>query len=171
MATAGIRNPAGAVSVCIAQVLGSFVPSVCAAQDDSPLPQGWDCLRCALDEGWSLDMRIGPAASIDGAFEFGDSTGVYDTGGFLFADLFGGFRDADGRYASLEAWSRGTSAFGAFAEGGRQGVWQTHASVQSIPRYLFDTTMTPFLRSSDSRLTLPADWIRAPATHHRRTRS
>jgi MtrB/PioB family decaheme-associated outer membrane protein len=38
------------------------------------------------------------------------------------------------------------------------------ASYQSIPRRVFDTTVTPYLGNGTAQLTLPSNWVRAPTT-------
>lgn len=151
--------PRALAAVCAA------LPAAAAQQSGGEAPFAeWECASCAVIDGWEIVFESGPAWVPDDDFRYGDYTGLDRSGVYLLGDLFARYRDADGRYAIVESYSRGESAYGVFAEAGRQGVFDVTASVQSIPRRFFDATLTPFADAGGANLTLPAGWVHAPTT-------
>jgi MtrB/PioB family decaheme-associated outer membrane protein len=134
------------------------------ASGNPAVPSSWLCERCAGWPGWNLDLTLSPAYVADDAYRFGDYTGLDETGAYLFGDLLLGYVDDQARYLRLDGFMRSPEFTNLSLETGRQGVWEIRGGYQAIPRRFFDATVTPFLGSGTGRLSLPADWVRAPAT-------
>jgi MtrB/PioB family decaheme-associated outer membrane protein len=135
-----------------------------AGQAEEAGERGWACRSCPSAEGWELDIDLGPAYVNDDAFRFGDYTGLDEKGWNLFGDLFGRYWSDDASYMVFEGYSRGPDSNALFVKGGKQSLYELRASYQSIPRRIFDTTVTPYGGNGTSQLTLPPSWVRAPTT-------
>jgi MtrB/PioB family decaheme-associated outer membrane protein len=132
--------------------------------DASDAPEEWRCDRCAVPEGWELDLTFAPAYVMDDAYRFGDFTGLDEQGGYLFGEFFGRYRDGDANYFSFDGYTLSPDATAVFLKGGKQGVYRLRGSYQSIPRRFYDETVTPFLGNGSDTLTLPSDWVRGSNT-------
>ena len=134
------------------------------AQAEKRVPPEWTCRLCLTAEGWEVDVEGGPAWVDEDAYRFGDYTGLDEQGAYLFGDLFARYWNEDAEYLVFQGYERGPDANALFVKGGKQSVYELRASVQSIPRRIFATTITPFDGNGTDRLTLPASWVRAPTT-------
>jgi len=145
----------------LATLLALSVPGgpALAAPDTS----SWKCERCPFEKGYTADTEVGATNVGDDAFRHGNFTG-YDESG-VYPNL-----DGQGRYAGdgyqlkwmAEDLGLDSRVFG--VEGGRQGTFGFDLGYQEIPERVFDTTVTPYVRSGDSLLTLPSGWVDAFST-------
>ena len=138
------------------------VPGLVQAQDS--VYENWACQRCLSAAGWEFDIDGGPAYVTDDAFRFGDYTGLDEQGFSLFGDIFARYWGEDASYLLFEGYTRGQDSSALFFRGGKQSVYEVRASYQSIPRRVFDTTVTPYRGTGTGQLTLPPNWVRAPTT-------
>ena len=143
--------------VLLAATLGNL-------EADDELTRDWNCERCALAEGWELEIEVGPAYVSEDAYRFGDYTGLDEDGIFLFADVFGRYWGEDAQYVNLEGFSRGKDAGAFFIEGGKQGEYELRASYRAIPRRFYDSTVTPYRGNGSDQLSLPPGWVRGSTT-------
>jgi MtrB/PioB family decaheme-associated outer membrane protein len=143
-------------------VLLAVVSGVASAEDLAP--QDWVCRSCPSVAGWELDIEGGPAFVNEDAFRFGDGTGLDEQGAYFFGDLYARYRTEEAGYLVFEGYARGPDANALFFKGGKQSAYELRASVQSIPHRIFATSVTPYNGNGTDRLTLPANWVRAPTT-------
>jgi MtrB/PioB family decaheme-associated outer membrane protein len=156
------RNRVTCVRFASTLLWASFAAArVQAAEPDT---SGWTCELCAPSAGWEMDVEAGPGYVSDADFRFGDYTGLDDDGFYLFGDAFARYWGDDAHYMRLDSYRLGQESRALFLEGGRLSSYQLRASYQGIPRRIFDTTSTPYRGNGSDRLTLPADWVRAPST-------
>ena len=129
-----------------------------------PGPRNWPCSRCADLSGWEFDITAGPAYGDPDDYRFGDYTGIDDTGVYPFSDFSGSYRGSDASYLLFEGYTRSADASAVFVKGGVQSRYELRASYQTLPRRLYDTTLSPYNGSGGTSLTLPADWVRGSTT-------
>ena len=131
---------------------------------EAPAPRDWTCGRCPSVVGWELDIEGGPAFVNEDAFRFGDGTGLDEQGAYFFGDLYARYRTEEAGYLVFEGYARGPDANALFIKAGKQSAYELRASIQSIPRRIFATSVTPYDGNGTDQLTLPADWVRAATT-------
>ena len=155
------RGPGPCARVSLAA--GWVILAAVQASADEPDTSLWACELCAPSNGWEIDVEAGPGYVSSDGFRFGDYTGL-DDGFHLLGNVFARYWGEDAHYMRLDGYRLGLDSRAFFLEGGKLSRYQVRASYQGIPRRIFDTTSTPYSGNGSDRLTLPADWVRAPST-------
>ena len=124
----------------------------------------WLCKLCIYPLGWFGKVDFGPGYVGDSSLKFGDYRGLEKKGLFGSLDGAAHYRDTDGRYFDLYFRNLAIDSRQLEARAGRQGRFEVRLAYQEIPKYRGYGTQTPFLGVGSGRLTLPADWVRAPVT-------
>lgn len=129
----------------------------------APDTSSWECKRCPFEEGYTADTEVGATNLSDDAFRNGNFTGYDESGVYLNLDGQGRYAN-DGYQLKWMAEDLGLDSRVFGLEAGRQGSYGVSLGYREIPERVFDTTLTPYVQSGDSLLTLPADWVDAIST-------
>ncbi len=134
-----------------------------AAATESIAPK---CRFCVFESGYSGHFETGfGLLSGDGAFNFGDYTGLDDTGLTLIAGASARWREEDGAgYWDAQLSDLGLDSRRIEIDGGAQGLWAASLSFDELPRRLYDRAETPFYGVSRTDLQLPAGWTSGAST-------
>jgi len=125
---------------------------------------GWECQLCAPANGWEVQAEAGTLYVADDDYYFGNDTGLDDSGFYPGGDVFARYRGRQGELLRIDGQRLGLDSRALSLTGGRQGLYRLRASYQGIPVRTYHTTVTPYTAAGAERLTLPADWVRAPTT-------
>jgi MtrB/PioB family decaheme-associated outer membrane protein len=157
------RHLASACFRLILPFLGLLAVPVCARPGGVDTSD-WRCQLCAPSNGWEVNAEAGTGYITDKEFYFGDYTGLDGDGLYLSGDLFARYWSRHGDQLRLDGYRLGQDSRAVAIKGGRQGLYTLRASYQEIPVRQYDTTVTPYRGNGSDQLTLPAGWVRAPAT-------
>lgn len=122
----------------------------------------WLCEFCPFESGSYGDYTAGVTAVSDDSAYFGDGTGYDEEGAYAAISGHGGYA-ADGYRLSWTVRDLGLASRSVAVDGGHAGTWGYRLSYRELPHRQFNTTSSVFANSG-SILSLPASWIRAPAT-------
>jgi MtrB/PioB family decaheme-associated outer membrane protein len=134
-----------------------------AQETARPDTSGWKCEQCPFTQGYQGNSELGATYVGDDAARLGDATGYDEKGAYVHAA-------GAGRYANgandtrWELADLGLDSRAAQIEGGRPGTYRYRLDYDELPYRRFDTTATPFRRSGDDALVLPAGWVYAGTT-------
>lgn len=124
----------------------------------------WVCKFCPFEEGYSGEVEAGLGYISDAELKFGRFTGVENDGVFFVGNGALRYRGEDAKYWDVTATDLGLRSRSLRAEGGKQGAYKLFLGYDQIPRFVSDTTVTPYLGVGGDTLMLPAGWVRAGTT-------
>ena len=114
------------------------------------------------------DLELGVGAVSEGSFQFGEYSGLQDSGVFALGNIdissAFAFDDDSADYWSLTGSNLGLESRSVHAEFGRQGDFAAFFHFQQLPHYRFDHVRTPFLGAGTSNQLLPSNWIASNTT-------
>ena len=114
------------------------------------------------DEGDKIELGI--IGVSDDSARFGKYTGLSESGAYLDANIDFTRRSENARYLKILGTDLGLDSRFIGVRGGQQGAWDLELFYDQLPRFVYDDTVTPFLGTDSSSLTLPAAWVRAGNT-------
>jgi len=150
-----------ALAAQLSLVAADDEPSVVVPEVDT---SKWKCRKCAFEEGWRLDMTLGPGYVSDDSYKFGEYNGLNEEGVYLIGDADLSYRNEDADYVDISISDIGLDSRSLAIEGGRQGSYKLFLDYNEIPRFISDSVSTPYLGSGSDDLTLPSDWVNAGTT-------
>jgi MtrB/PioB family decaheme-associated outer membrane protein len=118
-------------------------------------PSQWTCETCPFEGGTTGTVDAGAGYVTDDSAKFGDYTGLNKQGAFAIAGGTLRHRGKDGFYGNVAASDLGLDTRSLYADVGREGRYELRLGYAEIPRFLTDTTATPFLGTGGATLTLP----------------
>lgn len=157
-----VRAPAAAGAALAAGLAGGLCPAPAPGQTVDT--SRWECEFCAFPTGWHGDFSLGSGYVTDDSAKFGDFTGLEEDGAFLVGGIDVRYLGERGNEWSLEAVDLGLDSRSLRLTGGRPDGFGFELSYDELPKYLFDTTVSPFRGAGDTPLTLPAGWVPAGST-------
>ncbi len=137
---------------------------VAAAAEPDADTSNWKCEDCPFETGINGEVEAGLGNVSDDSFKFGDYTGLHEEGVYFIGNADIRHRGENGRYWDLFAEDLGLDSRALNVEGGRQGSYKWFLDYSELPKYLLDTSRTPFLGEGGDSLALPGGWVPAATT-------
>ena len=117
----------------------------------------WKCETCPFEKaGVSGSLDLGIGAVSDDSAKFGDTTGLNKKGAFAIAGGTARYRGEAGWVGNVTAADLGLDSRSFAADLGQQGLYTLRLGYDQTPRYLSDSSATPFLGVGGAALSLPA---------------
>lgn len=139
----------------------AFAQEVAATVDTS----AWECKDCPFEDGEiDSDLEVGAGHVSDAAAKFGDYRGLEDDGAFAVVSGSASQVRENGWHWSVEGRDLGLDARSAGLRAGKAGRVDFTLGYDNLPHTVFDTTATPFFRSGNEVLGLPAGFVRSGVT-------
>jgi len=149
------------LAAAVAAVLASAATAEEAAKPDT---SGWACEKCPFDRGYRADTELGGIYVDESSAKFGNYTGLDEEGGYVLANAEGKSSHESGYVLEYSLENLGLDSRSGIIEGGKQGSYDFFIDYDSIPKYVFDTTETPYLGNGGNLLTLPDSWVNSNVT-------
>lgn len=155
-----------AVFVAASACAGTAFAQQAAAVDTS----AWECESCPFEDGASdAALELGAGYVDDAAAKFGDYTGLDEDGAFAVASGEASGRRENGWRWSMAGEDLGLDARSLALRAEQPGRLDLSLTYDKLPHTIFDTTATPYRRTSDRALALPAGFVRAGVTQQMST--
>jgi MtrB/PioB family decaheme-associated outer membrane protein len=148
----------------VAAIAAALHPKQTRAEDvPRPDTSTWSCEQCPFKHGHEGEYNVGASYVSDDAARFGNATGYDKEGAYVLADGNGLYSE-EGQRLEWELEDLGLDSRAVNVKGGNPGTYDYHVGYSELPYRRYDTSQTPFRKTGDELLTLPAGWVPAGTT-------
>jgi MtrB/PioB family decaheme-associated outer membrane protein len=124
----------------------------------------WACESCPFQTEYEARATVGANYVDEDSAKYGEYNGLDQKGAYADVSARGGSRSESGTYYRYELKDLGLDTREAKLVAGKEGLAEGTLYYDELPHRVWDTTETPYARSGQDALVLPADWARAGST-------